>query len=590
LRKLKAAILAARQKQPGSWDRHGDGSAEGGTVKVLEALKGLGPVRLAAMAGVALATLGLLAFLATRGGQPMALLYADLDLKEAGQITDQLDKAHIAHQEDGSGSRIMVPADQVARARLLLAKEGLPSGGSLGYEIFDRGDGLTASQFQQNINETRALEGELARSIRMINGVRNVRVHLVLPKREPFAREKPEAQASVLLTTTNAGRMDREGVQAVLNLVAAAVPGLKPQNIAIVDNRGNVLARAGAPTGPAAEAQSTEEIRRATELRLSRAVEEMLERTLGPGRVRAEASVEMSFDQTRETQEKYDPDGQVVRSTQSVSDNSKSTEANQNVSVQNNLPNANAGQPEGAGSSEARQEETTNYEISKTVRTLVHDQPQIRRISLAVLVDGADSRAADGTIAWKERTPDELTRINALVKSAIGYDEKRGDHVEVVNLRFAGVDELPATESKGLLGLGLQKPDMMHLAEIGVFGLVAIMALLLVLRPMALRLVPQAVAAPEATALEALGPAGEGAAPGTPGAVAGAIAGPSGAPALTAPDGTPIGLLGSDEMVDVANIEGQMRASSLRRLNDLVTKHPEETLAIMRGWIVQEGN
>ena len=174
-------------------------------MKVLEALKGLGPARLAAMGGVALATLGLLAFLAMQGGQPMALLYADLDLKEAGQITDQLDHAHIPHQDLGQGSRIMVPADQVARARLLLAKEGLPSGGSIGYEIFDRGDALTASQFQQNINETRALEGELARSIRMINGVRGVRVHLVLPQREPFAREKPEAQASVLLTMAGAG-------------------------------------------------------------------------------------------------------------------------------------------------------------------------------------------------------------------------------------------------------------------------------------------------------------------------------------------------------------------------------------------------
>ncbi len=179
------------------------------------------------MGGVAVATLGLLAFLALRGGEPMALLYADLDLKEAGQITDQLDHAHITHQEDGSGTRIMVPANEVARARLLLAKAGLPSGGSLGYEIFDRGDSMTASQFQQNINETRALEGELERSIRMINGVRGVRVHLVLPRREPFAREKPEAQASVLLTMAGASRLDREGVQAVLNLVAAAVPGLK---------------------------------------------------------------------------------------------------------------------------------------------------------------------------------------------------------------------------------------------------------------------------------------------------------------------------------------------------------------------------
>ena len=552
---------------------------------VLGALKGLGPVRLAAMGGVALATLGLLAFLALRGGEPMALLYADLDLKEAGQITDQLDRAHIAHQDEGGGSRIMVPADQVARARLLLAKEGLPSGGSLGYEIFDRGDGITASQFQQNINETRALEGELARSIRMIDGVRAVRVHLVLPRREPFAREKPAAQASVLLEMNGAARMDREGVRAVVNLVAAAVPGLKAENIAIIDSRGNVLARAGTPTGPAAAAQSTEEIRQATELRLSRAVEEMLERTLGPGRVRAEASVEMSFDQLHETQEKYDPDQQVVRSTQTVSDNNKTTEASNNVSVQNNLPNANAGNT-GAGSTEARQEETTNYEIGKTVRTLVQDQPQIKKISLAVLVDGVETKGPDGATVWKERSADELARINTLVKSAIGYDEKRGDHVEVVNLRFAGAEEVTVPEDKGLFGLGLRKPDLMRLAETGVFALIAIMALLLVLRPLALRLVPAQIAGGDVAAVEAL-TASEGAGAG---GVVGAIAGPAGAAAIAGPQGVALNMLSDDAMVEVANIEGQMRASSLRRINELVTRHPDETLAIVRGWIVQENN
>ena len=129
--------------------------------------------------------------------------------------------------------------DHLPHARLLLAREGLPSGGSIGYEIFDRGDGLAATQFQQTINETRALEGELARTIRAIDGIRAVRVHLVLPKREPFAREQQDARASVMLTMNGAARLDREGVQAILNLVAAGVPGLRPQNIAVIDSRGS---------------------------------------------------------------------------------------------------------------------------------------------------------------------------------------------------------------------------------------------------------------------------------------------------------------------------------------------------------------
>ncbi len=328
---------------------------------VLEGLKALGPARIVAMAAVALGMLGLLAVLSLRGGgERMALLYADLDSREAGQIVDTLEHQHIAHQLGADGSEILVPADQVARARLLLARDGLPSGGSIGYEIFDRGDGLISSQFQQTINQTRALEGELARSIRAISGVRAARVHLVLPHREPFARAQQDAQASVLITMAGQGRLDREGVRSVLNLVAAAVPGLRPQNIAVIDSHGNLLARAGEPTGPEAAATQAEEVRRAVEIRLSHAVEDMLERTLGPGRVRAEASVELNFDEVRETTEKFDPDGQVVRSTQTNSDASKTTEVPTAATVQNNLPNADAGGGGQAGTQDKKDDETTN--------------------------------------------------------------------------------------------------------------------------------------------------------------------------------------------------------------------------------------
>lgn len=269
---------------------------------LLSGLRSLGPLRLGMMAMVAAISLGLLGYLAMRDDAgPMALLYADLDMREAGQVVDQLDKAHIPHRTEAGGSRLLVPGDQVDRARLLLAKDGLPSGGSIGYEIFDRSDGLTANSFQQGIAQTRAMEGELARTIKAIQGVRAARVHLVLPHREPFARDRQEAQASVVLTMTGVARLDREGVQAILNLISAAVPGLRPQNIAMVDSRGNLLARAGQPTGAAAAAQTGEELKHATELRLSRAVEEMLERSLGAGRVRAETAIDLDFDQIRET-------------------------------------------------------------------------------------------------------------------------------------------------------------------------------------------------------------------------------------------------------------------------------------------------
>ena len=450
------------------------------------------------------------------------------------------------------------------RARLLLAKDGLPSGGSIGYEIFDRGDGLTASQFQQAISQTRALEGELARSIRMIAGVRAARVHLVLPKREPFARDRQEAQASVVLTMAGAARMDREGVQSVLNLVASAVPGLRPQNVGIIDSRGNLLARAGQPEGPAGNTAA--EQRLAIEQRLSRAVEDMLERSLGPGRVRAETAVEMNYDQVRETQERFDPDGKVERSVQNNTSTNKTTEAPATVSVSNNLPNADAG-TNPAGSQEQRSEETTNYEIGKTTRTVVRDQPLIHRISLAVLVDQVAVRGPDGTTAWQDRTPDELGRIGALARSAIGFDEKRGDKVEVVSLRFAEADAPADATKPGLFGLPIDKADAMRLGQTAVVALVALVAALFVLRPMVLRLTTNPQAALEAEAAVA--------------AALPALAGSGGQLALAGPEA-------DESMVRVGNVEGAIRASSLRQVAELVDKHPEESLAVMRGWMVKE--
>ncbi len=535
----------------------------------LEGFRALGPSRLAALGVVAVSMLALLATLALHGGgERMALLYADLDPREAAEIADALDHAHIAHDVSPAGDRVLVSEPDVARARLLLAKDGLPTGGSIGYEIFDRSDAMTASDFEQQINETRALEGELARSIRMLAGVRAARVHLVLPHREPFSRETQPAQASVVLTMAGAARLDAQGVQAVLNLVAAAVPGLKPQAIALIDSRGHLLARAGQPTADDVMATTGEEMRRSTEVRLARAVEDMLEPTVGLGHVRAEAAVEMNFDRVQETDESFNPDQQVPRSTQSVTDESRSTEADKPVTVQNNLPNADAGNTSQSGSQEKRQEETTNYEIGKTVRTLVREQPQIARISLAVMVDGEMLPDAKGKLVWHERSAAELARLTQLVESAIGFNAKRGDKVELVSMRFSPDDGSMEAASQGWLGLALDKDDVLSLARSVILGAVVLLGILFVLRPMALRLAAGDTGAADA-ALPAPSPLLTPAPP---------------VPALPPPEPA----FADGSMVNVANIEGMMRASSIRRIGDLVVKHPEETLSIVRNWLTQE--
>jgi flagellar M-ring protein FliF len=543
-------------------------------------LRALGAVRLALLGGAGIAVLGLLAWLVLRASQPpMALLYADLDTRDAGQVVAALERARVPHRLEAGGSRILAPEDQIARLRLTLAREGLPQGGSVGYEIFDRGESLTTTPFQQDVNRLRALEGELARSIRQLVGVRAARVHLVLPRREAFTRERADAQASVVLTMQGAQRLDREGVQAVLHLVATAVPGLRPQNVSIVDSRGALLARGGQALAGPGMAQSQEEIRRGQELRIARAVEEMLERTLGPGRVRAEATVEMDFDRVQTTEERFDPDNQVPRSQQSVQESSRNAEGGGATTVQNNVPGADPAGG-GGGSQESRQEETTNFEIGRTTRNTLREHPVVRRQSVAVLVDGVWEPGANGAAAiFRDRTPEEVARIAALVRGAIGFDERRGDTVEVVSLRFAEPPAGAPTEP-GMFDLAFSSTTIARLLESALFALVALVAILLVGRPAVGRLVTLANRPAPAAAI----PAGAAGAPALAGA-AGAAALPGQADRVAA---LPAGVEG-DAMVSIAMVEGQMRASSITRMQDLVDRHPEESLSVVRRWMTPEG-
>ncbi|NKC33996.1 flagellar M-ring protein FliF [Roseomonas sp. BU-1] len=545
----------------------------GGFGNLLAVLRGLGPMRLAALGGIGLVTLGLLGFLAMRSADPpMALLYGDLEQRDAAQVVAALERARVPHRIGANGAEVLVPVDQVARLRLQLARDGIPAGGSLGYEIFDRQGGLTATPFQQDLNRLRALEGEIARSIRTLSGVAGARVHLVLPRREPFSRERGEAQASVVLQMRGSSRLDREGVQAVLHLVSAAVPGLRPQNISIVDGRAELLARGGQalPGSEQGIALTNEELKRAQEMRLARGVEEMLERSIGLGRVRVEATVELDTDRVQTTEERFDPDNQVPRSTTSNTQNSRSGEA-QNTSVANQLPGAPATQTGGPQNVDSRQEETTNYEIGHTTRSTVRQFPVLRRLSVAVLVDGVVEPAeAGGAPRFRERTSEELERISALVRGAIGFDERRGDRLEVVSLRFAEPPGVAAEEAPGLLAGMLTPALVTRLAESGLLALVALAALLLLGRPAIARLTATLEPRPAGALADGV-------------SAAAVLGGGPDAPARIAAEQA-----AAEELVDVAMVEGQLRASSLQRVAALVEKHPDEALALVRRWLAPE--
>jgi flagellar M-ring protein FliF len=541
----------------------------------------LGAVRLAVLGGVTLALIGFFVWIIARASAPQqALLYSDLDMADAARVVSQLEVSAIPYRLGNGGTSVYVAADQVARTRLALAEQGLPSGGSVGYEIFDAGESLGTTNFQQNVNLVRALEGELARTIRSIDTVKAARVHLVLPRREVFSREKPEASASVLLQMRGRTRLTPAQVVAVQHLIASAVSGLTPSRISIVDAQGTLLTEGTDGTDAVAlAAGKVDQRRRELENHLSRTAEQLLERIVGAGKVRAEVSADIDFDRVNTSEEIFDPDGQVVRSTQSVEQKGTNTDGRGGapVSVAGSLPDANlapAGPVPGSSSSENRTEETVNYEISKKVVNHVREAGLIKRLSVAVLVDGTYETAADGTREYRPRSSEELEQLTGLVRGAVGFDAQRGDKVDVVSMRFADAETLD--EAQPELLLGLEKNDLLRVGEYLALLVLATLVLLLVIKP----IVAKAI---DARPTPAAGSRAE------------SLPGQTAMPALTAPESEVVGAISRslddthpDEMIDIDRVEGRVRASTVKRVSEIVDKHPEESLAIVRSWLHSE--
>jgi flagellar M-ring protein FliF len=454
---------------------------------LLETIRKLGMVRVAVIAALTLGTVGGLVVLELWGGAAprMAVLASNLEPQDSQDLMRSLDSARLTYRFDPQSRQILVAESDLAAAQALKpggadAAAGVAGAGP-GYEIFDN-NGMLLTDFEQQIRLTRALEGELSRTISSVRGVLRARVHLVLPHRQPFEQQKTDAQASVMLTLAGHGTLSNEAVRSVVDLVAAAVPGLKPGAITVVDSNLHLLVQAGSDDGALAGGLHADELRQRMETRLSQAVELMLERSLGIGHVHAEATIALNFDKVTEKQERYDPDSSAVRSTQAVTTNNKSTEKVPGVSVQNNLPNADASGST-TGSQEEKQEETTNYEITRDVREIVHDQPHIDRISLAVLVDGTDTVDASGKHVFQPRSQAEMDQISRLVKSAVGFDEKRGDRLEIASMPFATTMDVPETPAAPARTIpALRNSELTSFIQLVAFGTIGLITIVLTAR------------------------------------------------------------------------------------------------------------
>ena len=450
----------------------------------------MGALRIGAMAGVAAALTGFFLYVFGMIAEPpMAILYSGLEAREAGAVIAKLDAINVPYEQRGDGGTILIAADDVSRIRMQLATEGLPSAG-VGYEIFDKSDTFGTSTFVQNVNRLRALEGELARTIRSIDSIEAARVHLVIPERQVFAQTNQAPSASVVLKTRT--RIGNGQVSAVQHLVAAAVAGLAPNDVAVIDERGELLAgRNGDTQNDIALAQ--EDRASAFEERMRQRVENIVASVVGPGHSRVQVAAEMDFNRLTETSESFDPDSRVIRSSQTVEQNSseQGPRTAAAVSVATALPGG--AQPvqtdNGPNSASTRNEETINYEISKSTKTLVQDAGTIKKLSVAVVVDGTYTADANGTRTYAPRSEADMTNITALVRSAVGFNEARGDQVQVTNMRFAEPEVVPGEEG-GLSEplLGIDSAMWFKLAQVLILSITALLVFLLVVRPLIRRL------------------------------------------------------------------------------------------------------
>ena len=514
------------------------------------------------MGAVTLALIGFFAFVIMRVTTPqMTTLFTDLSYEDSSGIIKELDRQAIPYELKNDGAIILVPKDRVTKLRMKLAEGGLPKGGGVGYEIFDKADALGSTSFVQNINHLRALEGELARTIKGIDRIQAARVHLVLPERPLFSRETPQPSASIVLRVR--GQLEPQQVRAIRHVVASAVNGLKPQRVSIVDESGQLLAN-GDPGETGADGLTGDERRTAYESRMRREVESIVSSVVGAGRARVQLSADFDYNKITQTSDKFDPEGRVLRSSQSREESSTTSDNKDGqVTVNNELPGSQQQGSTAAGKDESKKtEEINNYEISRVTKTEVVEGGRVKRMSVAVLVDGSYTKNDKGEPVYTPRSKEDLDRITTLVKSAIGFDEKRGDQVQVINLKFAeGPTSIPTAEPTGWLGMfQFTKDDIMYFIQLGVMMVLSLVVLFMVIRP----LLKRVLAADPKPPVEEPPPALPEAPP---------------PPQLTNN--------ATGQMIDVAQVQGQVHAQAVHRVGELAERNPTETASIIRQWLAE---
>jgi flagellar M-ring protein FliF len=426
-----------------------------GLQRLIEPFMALSPGKRMLVAGVALLSVVAFAVLIlVTNRTDYRPLFTNLSAEDAGEIVKKLKEAKTPYQITPDGKGILVPADKVYEQRLTLASEGLPQGGGVGFEIFDRKNfGMT--EFVQKINYQRALQGELSRTISQINGVEQARIHLVIPEKSLFKENEKPSTASVVLKMKSDRSLRENEVQGIVHLVSSSIEGMDADHVTVLDNHGKVLNKSNGSSDSSTKATTAmQETQRVYERNVEERIQSLLDPVVGSGKTVARVSAAFDFKQVERVEEKFDPETIAVRSEQRSEEKGASTTANAGVpGVQTNLGKTppNGGTSTGGG---AKNDETLNYEVSRSTAKIIEPVGALSKISVAVLVDGKYEQPAalkDGETAkpkYVPRSPEELQKIEALVKSAVGFNAERGDQLAIQNIPFQDTGDTGSIESQ----------------------------------------------------------------------------------------------------------------------------------------------
>jgi len=456
-------------------------------------VRGMSPAKRLTMLTLILGTVAGFAFLMTwSGGVELRAVYTNLDPQDAGAIVGRLKEQKIPYRIADDGRTVLVPAESLHEIRMQMASEGLPQGSGVGFEVFDNTK-LGMSEFAQNVNYQRALQGELARTIARISEVESCRVHLVMPEKTLFVDNEQPASASVAVKLKAGRRLSQEQINGIVHVVSSSVARLSPDHVTVVDSSGKLLAGSRAKTATGGLSLDQLEYQGQVERNLETRVKSMLEQALGEGKAIVRLACALDFQRHEKTEEHFLPDNRVVRSEQSLNESSRNADAQpQGVpGVRSNTPGPDLMQNQASGpggSSFEKQDRTVNYEIGKITSRIHEPVGRITRISVAVLVDGTykttTEKSGATTREFVPRGGEEIQKIEALVKRAVNFDADRGDTVEVVNIPFEPSEWAKADEAKGAAGWMVWLEQTTPYLKQALIGLFLLLTFLFFVRPL----------------------------------------------------------------------------------------------------------